>query len=77
MDPTIVKALALIEDHHVAHGIPSVLEMRDIRTKMEAEATGHATAAELAHDTLVGMGYRVEMVDGVIYRLERQEAGRA
>ncbi|KTS10790.1 hypothetical protein SB2_12005 [Methylobacterium radiotolerans] len=71
MDTTIVKALALIEDHHVAHGIPSVLEMRDIRTKMEAEATGRATAAELAHDTLVGMGYRVEMVDGVIYRLER------
>lgn len=44
MDPTIVKTLALIEDHHVAHGIPSVLEMRDIRTKMEAEASGHATA---------------------------------
>lgn len=71
MNPTIVKALALIEDHHVAHGIPSVLEMRDIRTKMEAEATGRATAAELAHDTLIAMGYRVEMVDGVIYRLER------
>jgi len=71
MDPTIVKALALIEDHHVAHGIPSVLEMRDIRVKMEAEASRYATAAELAHDTLTTMGYRVEMVDGVIYRLER------
>lgn len=71
MDPTIVKALALIEDHHVEHGIPSVLEMRDIRAKMEAEATGHATPAEMVHDTLTAMGYRIEMVDGVIYRLEQ------
>ncbi|MCJ2087262.1 hypothetical protein MKK88_14895 [Methylobacterium sp. E-005] len=71
MDPTIVKALALIEDHHVEHGIPTVLEMRGIRAKMEAEATGHATAVEMAHDTLTAMGYRVEMVDGVIYRLEQ------
>lgn len=71
MDPTIVKALALIEDHHVDHGIPTVLEMHDIRAKMEAEATEQATAAELVHDTLMGMGYRVEMVGGVIYRLEQ------
>lgn len=71
MDPTIVKAIALIEDHHVEHGIPTVLEMRDIRAKMESEATGHATAAEMVHDTLTAMGYRVEMVNGMIYRLER------
>ena len=45
MDATIVKALALIKDHHVEHGMPSVLDMRDIRAKMENEATGHATAA--------------------------------
>ena len=51
--------------------MPSVLEMRDIKARMEAGATGHATDAELAHDTLVAMGCRIEMVDVVIYRLER------
>ncbi|WP_267360025.1 MULTISPECIES: hypothetical protein [unclassified Methylobacterium] len=71
MDPTIVKALALIEDYHVAHGIPSVLEMHDIRAKMENEAIGYATPAEMAHDKLIGMGYLVKIVDGVIYRLEQ------
>lgn len=71
MDPTIVKAIALIEDHHVDHGIPTVLEMRAIRTKMEAEVSGHATPAKMAHDALMEMGYRVEIVDGVIYRQEQ------
>ena len=36
MHPTIAAALALIEDHHVEHGVPSVLELREIRGAMEA-----------------------------------------
>lgn len=39
--------------------------------RVGADQNGHATAAELAHDTLVAMGYRIEIVDGVIYRLKR------
>lgn len=65
------KALVLIEDHHVEHGEPSVLEMQDIRAAMEAHGETGVDAATLAHDTLTALGWRVEMVDGVNYRLER------
>ncbi|MDP4026672.1 hypothetical protein Q8W71_29120, partial [Methylobacterium sp. NEAU 140] len=67
----IVAALALIEDHHVERGVPSVMEMHDIRAAMEARGEGGTDPATLAHDTLMALGWRVEMVDGVIYRLER------
>ncbi len=71
LTPTVTKALALIEDHHVEHGVPSVMEMHDIRAAMEAHGETGATPAELTHDTLTDLGWHVEMVDGVIYRLER------
>ncbi|MDP4026308.1 hypothetical protein Q8W71_27165 [Methylobacterium sp. NEAU 140] len=68
---TTAAALALIEHHHVEHGTPSVMEMHDIRAAMEARGEGATDPATLAHDTLTALGWRVEMVDGVIYRLER------
>ena len=36
MRRTTVAAVALIEDHHVEHGVPSVLELCEIRGAMEA-----------------------------------------
>ena len=68
---TAAAALALIEDNHVEHGVPSVMEMHDIRVALEAREEGGTDPATLAHDTLTALGWRVEMVDGVIYRLER------
>lgn len=71
MNATTRTALALIEDHHVEHGVPSVTDMHDIRAAMEAHGETGADPVTLAHDTLTALGWRVEMVDGVIYRLDR------
>jgi hypothetical protein len=69
MTPTLTKAV--IEYHHVEHGVPSVMEMHDLREALEAHGENGVDPETLAHDTLKAQGWRVEMVDGVIYRLER------
>ena len=71
MTPTITKALAVIEHHHVEHGVPSVMEMHELREALEAHGETRVDPETLAHDTLIAQGWHVEMVDGVIYRLDR------
>ena len=61
----------MIEHHHVEHGVPSVMEMHDIRKALEAHGETGVDPETLAHDTLAAQGWHVEMVDGAIYRLER------
>ncbi|UIN38396.1 hypothetical protein [Methylobacterium oryzae] len=68
--PVLVQALAIIEKHHVKHGQPSVLEMRDVEQAMAGRVNDHVLPEELAQDTLEELGWHVEMVDGEIYRLE-------
>ncbi|MGU3664930.1 hypothetical protein ACLBX9_12155 [Methylobacterium sp. A49B] len=71
MNPTVTKALAVIEHHHVEHGVPTVMEMHDLREALIAYRDTGVDPETLAHDALTAQGWHVEMVDGVIYRLER------